>query len=564
MAFNIPSNPIENPAAGLTATAVSPALAGAAAAGPYQIASAAAEGALKVTAEIQKGQKLDDEAVVMKTLSEADTLMRDIRTAQNESPATKNAKGEDVKYSDFTDPNNVAAGTFGRNEFNAKVKDWADQRFATLTSSQRRAARVGLIDLQQKHTNALGEDQASKRKEIRAATGVESVQTIVANGDWSGAVSRNRQQFENGAYGQDTYQAVRQYVANEEFRSVVTDFMSKPANDTNAADTIRQIDEWKNPLITEEMKASAVGSVYTYQEKARVDQVRNLGLAQDANEVQLIGGITKGQVTSEMVISAAQSNVISRDSVGTLLTMLKDTSEGKTTPGVLVDLSLATTKAQDLSQTAQLEAKARLKAIVYSARETGHLSNTDFSNQLALVNKLGSGDWQTAGYKEAVARAGLLLGAAPPTIGADGTPDIAAMMSQMMAGNQKTGAQLVRLKIDLDRALVDVPADEVSQKALDWVYENAPRYAPSAPTVADLTSAVRARVSPFIDASGALTKPKQDVFDSLHADFAAGRVTQEEYEVRFNEMSAWFEAREAAAETAKVAAEMAAQQKERQ
>lgn len=556
MAFNIPSNPIENYAQGLAATAVDPATAGAKAAGPYNIATAVAGGALKIFEEVKKAQKLDDEAVVMEVMAEADTKMRGIRVEQNEAPGMKNDSGEDVKAFSPVSLDNPAV-TYGSQQFERDMKAWSDERFSSLTTSQRRMARSSFIELKQKHSNAIIEDQSSRRKEHIATTGIESVQTMVSDGNWKDATARNHQQFLNGAYGMETYQALRQYIANEEFRGVVTDFMQKPANDTTFAETMREIEEWKDPLITEDMRATAIGTVYTYQEKARVDQVRNLGLQQDANEIEFIAGIEKGLITSELITNAARNNVISRTAVGTLLTMLKDTSEGKTNPAVLTDLTLSVTRAQDLSQSAQLESKQGLKDQVYASYEAGDLSRSDFKDQLALANKLGSGDWATPGYKEAVARAGLFLGATPPPTNPDGSPNVDAMISQMLIGNQKIGAQMARMKMNLDIYLQNIPADEVSSAAMRWVNLNVATYAQQAPMVSDLTAAVRGYVSPHINAAGVLTKPKNDIFRELHSQARSGVITQAQLEERYAEMTKWFDARELAEQQAADAQRMA-------
>jgi hypothetical protein len=544
MAFNIPSNPITNPAEGLAATAPSPETMGAAAAGPYNVATAAVAGLAQLNQTREKYQKLDNEALIASVAGEIDVAARDIRNAQRENPEME-VDGQKVNTFSFVN-DNPALGTHGRNAFQTDINEVVESRLSTMTSSQKRQARPVLTDLVNKHTVALQEDQFVHQKEFTAAKGVESIQSLTAAGNWKDATSRNHQQFLNGAYSQETYQALRKYIASEEFQGFVTDFISKPPNDTTMAAAVAEAVAWKNPLITEDDKAQAIGVIYQSHEKGRVDQQRNLGLMQAKNEIELMRVIGDGKATAAMITNAGLANVISRESVPALLSMIKDRSEGKTDPAEFMRIQLGLAQAQDMSQKAQLAAKAEMKGEVYAAFNDGLLSKTDFNQTLELANKLGSGTWSTPGYKEAVGRGLMLIGAQAPITGPDGQVDFALMLGQMASNSKDSAAQGARMKMDLDAYLLDVPTDEVPQKAMDWVINNASRYAKGEPAVADLTAAVRARISPYMKADGTLTKTRQAILNDLSDQAIARTITIEEHDAQVDEINKYFDERAAA------------------
>ena len=138
MAFNIPSNPITNPAEGLAATAPSPAVMGAAAAGPYQVASAGAAGALEIKKAMEDEQKKDD--VIKAAIHTANASDKGQDLVNYIGSLEVITDDDNVKHSPhaLVDPNNWQRGTWGGWLYDREYKKWADEATAAMPSRDKR------------------------------------------------------------------------------------------------------------------------------------------------------------------------------------------------------------------------------------------------------------------------------------------------------------------------------------------------------------------------------------------------------------------------------------------
>lgn len=502
MAFNIPSNPIVNPAEGLAASAPSPAIMGAAAAGPYNVAGAVLGGAMDIAAKMKEESKKDDVLKAATYAANASDKGKDLVNYVSAQEVITDDDGGTHSPHAPIDPNNWQRGTWGGWLYDREYKKWTDEATSVMSGRDKRLFS-GILE-KEKYANreVLSETLDNRRAGARKQEAKVHTRTKSTLGDFQGAVGDVRMFQEIGIFTEAEADAEISKYAEESVQISTVKFIAQNPTPQDSAAQIANLnlEQAKNPY-------NVAPGIYEKARKDIHDYVfdRPAWIAQNDFEVSAAarhemslayaaGQLTVGLVAATPGLSDDDRDAYTAKARSAAEKVLTDPGSERTLVGLVE--GLRTLKRSELKATVDdwqsFNAAERLVGTTaLRLMKEGKLNPDDVDRYTKLAREASDERYNSREYIQAVQTVtGVITGT--------GSDTITAAIQSITVG-QADKDSLMRFRSDLDNWVSENPDKDPRQ----WAQMMLPTYL----TVGSTSAIVKRTVPPdtVVDMTGVKT-----------------------------------------------------------